>query len=611
MTTQRLNLRLAGLIACLAGFAFHTHAQTLYYGATSTIQANNTLHTIATNGTANTVILTASGSVQRCTAVAVDSLNSQLFLADNIASEIWSYNLSGGAQATVGSVPGYVSGLALDPVKQLIYYSISSAALGSNTVRRMTYTGSSNTVVFAASGIDGNGVIACTALAVDTLNSLIFIADSPGRAIWEINLAGGNLTTLKNGLPGQPLDLAVDSENQLVYFTTSGTTPAANTVQRVSYTGSNTVLFAGTSATNVQRCTSLDLDLPNAKIYFSDAGNDDLWSMPQSGTSSPALVKSGLSPGTVKKVRLLAPSVLGTNQHFSYATLVENTPNLIAYWPFSPATQANSFDNGYTGQFVGAAAIGGAGSGPPLFSTPSNTALVLNGSNSDVTTSLVGGLDTTGATADQGTIIGWFNLAALPSTLGHFFTIAAESYNGNDFDVQIETDNKLKFYTDAGSSTIDPTPFTAGNLNTWYFFAATFNTNLSRSIYLNGSLVANSVPGGSHNPALGGQFSIGASTVWPGRYFDGSIDEVAVFNRALSAAEISTLYSAGQGIAFIPLNIQRSGSNVIVSWTDPTSLFFLQSAPALNGIFSNVPGAASPYTRTASGGPLFFKLKSQ
>ena len=49
------------------------------------------------------------------------------------------------------------------------------------------------------------------------------------------------------------------------------------------------------------------------------------------------------------------------------------------------------------------------------------------------------------------------------------------------------------------------------------------------------------------------------------RYFQGALDEIAIFNRALTPEEISALYSAGLGIAFIPLNIGRSGSSFVVS----------------------------------------------
>lgn len=589
--------------------ALRAQAQTLYYGTSSAVTASNTVQSVVTNGTANALLFTASGNVARCTAVAVDPLNSKLFLADGDSNQIWSLNLSGGALTPINSTLAFASGLALDTVNQKIYYTTTSATLGSNKVQRMDYTGLNNTLLFTAGGIDGNGVQRCTALALDPVNSLIFVADAGARAIWSMNLTGGNLTKVAGGLAGAPLDLAVDPANQFLYYVTSSATQTADAIGRIGYNGANGSLSftaTGSSGNGVQRCTSLDLDLANARIYFSDAGSNALWSLPLAG-GSPTLVKGGLTAATVKKVRLFIPSNSGITAHLSYSNLVAATPNLLGYWPFSPATQANSFDNGYTGAFQGAAAVGGASSGPPLFNMPGNTALVLNGAGSWDNTSLVGGLSATGSNADQGSIIGWFNLSVLPSTAGRFFTIAGESYDGNDFDVQIETDNKIKFYTDSGSATVYDTAFTSANLNTWIFFAATFNTNLSRNIYLNGAQVASSAPG-VHNPAQGGVFAMGASAVWSGRYFQGALDEIAVFNRALTPDEISTFYSAGTGIAFIPLNIGRSGSNVVLSWTDPTSQFSLQAAPAVNGAYTNVPGAASPYTHSATSAPMFFQL---
>lgn len=148
----------------------------------------------------------------------------------------------------------------------------------------------------------------------------------------------------------------------------------------------------------------------------------------------------------------------------------------------------------------------------------------------------------TGQIGSQGSIIGWFNLSALPSTDGHILYIAGESQVGNDFDVQIETDNMLKFYTESGGHTTDPVAFTAGDLNTWHFFAATFTASNDRNIYLDGTLVASSVPGAhSLNTSA---FNMGASDVFGGRFFDGQLDEIAIYNRDLSSTEISGIYAS-------------------------------------------------------------------
>jgi ABC-type molybdate transport system substrate-binding protein len=83
-------------------------------------------------------------------------------------------------------------------------------------------------------------------------------------------------------------------------------------------------------------------------------------------------------------------------------------------------------------------------------------------------------------------------------------------------------------------------------------------------------------------------------------------------------------YSGGQGtirfdwvnifgnptnlVTSLPLNIQRSGSDVILTWTDPA--FALQAAPAATGTYTNVPGATSPFTNAITGDQQFFRLKN-
>src|SRR5207302_249365 len=46
----------------------------------------------------------------------------------------------------------------------------------------------------------------------------------------------------------------------------------------------------------------------------------------------------------------------------------------------------------------------------------------------------------------------------------------------------------------------------------------------------------------------------------------------------------------------IPLNIQLIDSAVVLRWNDLASAFSLQAAPAVAGVYTNVPGAVSPFT---------------
>jgi formylglycine-generating enzyme required for sulfatase activity len=329
---------------------------------------------------------------------------------------------------------------------------------------------------------------------------------------------------------------------------------------------------------------------------------------------------------------------------FSYATMLTNDPgpfvtmggvaakydsqlvaipNLLGYWPFTSDYQANSSVNGYTGTFQGNALIGLPASGPPLFDAITNAALVLDRTNqSFVNTSLVGLSPGTGANTNQGSIVAWFKLDNLPSITGTTFYIAGESQFQNDLDLQIETDNQLKFFTDNGSSTVDTFAFTTNDLGVWHFVVATFTTGVSRNVYLDGQLLASSVPGGHTYPG-NGTFAVGESDVFNNRYFQGSIARVAVFNRALSAAEVTGLYAAA-GIGTCPISgivLRPDGNLQIPYYAPPNSTNFLQATTSLQLLANwqivdtNIAGAEGTghFDNISKGSllPIFFRVQSQ
>lgn len=253
------------------------------------------------------------------------------------------------------------------------------------------------------------------------------------------------------------------------------------------------------------------------------------------------------------------------NLHASnYVSLVTNTPNLLGYWRFDPVDQTNSLVNGYQGVLEGNAQIGPPGSGYPLPLDAANQALELDGLGSYFETTLYGMI------TNEASIMLWVNLAAEPSTLGHFFQLTAQSQSGNDFDFQIQTDDSLHFYTDSGSSTAYSTPIPT---NQWHFLAATFVANGVRPIYLDGAPVATSTAG-NHSLNAGSSLVVGDNLVFGGRFFDGRISEVAVFNRALTAAEIATIYQAGAP-AYLSLASQPGG--MVLTWSTNYAGYLLQT----------------------------------
>jgi len=78
-------------------------------------------------------------------------------------------------------------------------------------------------------------------------------------------------------------------------------------------------------------------------------------------------------------------------------------------------------------------------------------------------------------------------------------------------------------------------PFTP-NLNQWYHFAVTRDGNLY-TIYVNGVAVGSQVDN-NIIPDPNGPLTIGAAE---NMYFNGLLDEVGIYNRALSASEIQTI----------------------------------------------------------------------
>src|SRR5882672_6981068 len=73
--------------------------------------------------------------------------------------------------------------------------------------------------------------------------------------------------------------------------------------------------------------------------------------------------------------------------------------------------------------------------------------------------------------------------------------------------------------------------------NGWSYFAGTYD-GVTLKIYVDGTLVSSQAVAGAIRASTG-PVRIGGNSVW-GEYFQGRIDEVRIYNRALSPAEIQT-----------------------------------------------------------------------
>ena len=74
----------------------------------------------------------------------------------------------------------------------------------------------------------------------------------------------------------------------------------------------------------------------------------------------------------------------------------------------------------------------------------------------------------------------------------------------------------------------------------WYHVVGVLKPNYDMELYVNGVLQAYTKNAGSINPLDGTPMWIGKENF----YLDGVVDDVRIYNRALSATEIQNLYNA-------------------------------------------------------------------
>ena len=152
------------------------------------------------------------------------------------------------------------------------------------------------------------------------------------------------------------------------------------------------------------------------------------------------------------------------------------------------------------------------------------------------------------------TIEGWIKVNALPSSGSGAIMFRGADGSPTPYSLTVESDGTLKFHVQPGPA-IDlngsnlKTPLSTGQ---WTHVAATLDdTTGLMSLYVNGLLAAQTttdvrplatLSGG--NPGVGIGNANGTATHDP---FNGLIDELSVYNRALTAGEVLGIFKAGSG----------------------------------------------------------------
>ena len=134
-------------------------------------------------------------------------------------------------------------------------------------------------------------------------------------------------------------------------------------------------------------------------------------------------------------------------------------------------------------------------------------------------------------------------------------SVWVQSTNGNCIKPILDANNKSwELYSDCANGQLNFVVWNGGTytyhstnialgLNTWYHVVAVYSSSQIK-VYVNGSLITTQVT--TAVPTISGVLNMGASLSGTSQYFTGKLDDVGLWSRALTLAEIQQLYTQGQ-----------------------------------------------------------------
>ena len=279
----------------------------------------------------------------------------------------------------------------------------------------------------------------------------------------------------------------------------------------------------------------------------TSAITDDVW------TPNEGLVFFGSHPnngnyftGQLDEVRLYdyaltASEIAGLYAQGSASKTIVNagqnsqiTDGLVGLWSFNGSDLSGTTAYDRSGQGNN----GTLTDGPTVYPGKVGQALSFNGTSASVNLGQPAVLQTLNAPM---TISSWVRFPTAPVS-GHNYTIIGRGY---DWQIEILPTQKVSFRR--WSSYSDVQGVSALSATSWYHVVVTVFTSGSDNvlIYVNGQLdktgtMTTPFNTSASNTRISGYIQADID------YFNGLIDEVRIYNRALSAAEIATLYNMGR-----------------------------------------------------------------
>jgi hypothetical protein len=141
----------------------------------------------------------------------------------------------------------------------------------------------------------------------------------------------------------------------------------------------------------------------------------------------------------------------------------------------------------------------------------------------------------------------WFKTSTNFADDTHIFYFSSDTYgNGGgsqlELHISLNSSERVYFFIEGGSSDVYIANSSAVNNNAWHFVVATWDLSGNASFYLDGALVGSVTDDSTLFPNSQRTF-LGRPNL-DTRYFNGLIDDVRLYSAPISAAQVSSLYTA-------------------------------------------------------------------
>jgi prepilin-type N-terminal cleavage/methylation domain-containing protein len=226
----------------------------------------------------------------------------------------------------------------------------------------------------------------------------------------------------------------------------------------------------------------------------------------------------------------------------SYFTGPGPGAGLVAYWKFDESSGSSALDSSgtdNTGTMYTAASTAG--------DLHTDSGKLLRGASFDGTDDYILISNSANQVIPAGnaafSISLWFNPDTVTTTnIKSLMVNESYAVSGFRFGIGESTPVKLQFWSTESGGSISLTSATTINTGTWYHAVMAY-TGSSATLYINGAAESTDSSGVivSNTNIVYIAMAIGGK-----QYFDGLIDDVRIYNRALSAAEVAALYNASR-----------------------------------------------------------------